>query len=144
MSELLESVKSLLQHGRESEARALLLDRMGRDPRDFEPVVLLVGIMTNGGQWQAAVTATWLQWAMLGFVAVVGYYFAYTAWFTLLRQCRLDEASPFLLLMPVVGIVTAALVLGESVSVAQLIGGAVILFGLAIVSGIGLPKWKTA
>lgn len=55
MSELLENVKFLLQHGRESEARALLLDRMGRDPRDFEPVVLLVGIMTNGGQWQAAV-----------------------------------------------------------------------------------------
>ena len=41
--------------------------------------------------------------------------------------------------MPVVGIVTAAVVLGESVSLTQLAGGAVILAGLAIVSGVRLP-----
>ena len=38
--------------------------------------------------------------------------------------------------------VTAALVLGESVSLEQLIGGAVILAGLAIVSGVGLRSRK--
>ena len=42
----------------------------------------------------------------------------------------------------VVGIITAALVLGESVSLEQLIGGAVILAGLAIVSGVGLRTRK--
>ena len=108
------------------------------------PQLALASLLFETGQWQSVVTATWLEWAMLGFVAVVGFYFAYMAWFTLLKQCRLDEASPFLLLMPVVGIITAALVLGESVSVAQLIGGAVILFGLAIVSGLGLPRLKAA
>lgn len=108
------------------------------------PQLALATLLFEQGQWQAVVTASPLQWAMLGFVAVVGFYFAYVSWFTLLKQCRLDEASPFLLLMPVVGIVTAALVLGESVSAAQLIGGAVILFGLAVVSGVGLPKWKAA
>jgi drug/metabolite transporter (DMT)-like permease len=46
--------------------------------------------------------------------------------------------------MPVVGIVTAALVLGESVSLAQLVGGAVILLGLAIVSGLSLPRLRSA
>ena len=73
---------------------------------------------------------------------VVGFYLAYMCWFTLLKQCRMDEAAPFILLMPVVGIITAALVLGESVSLEQLIGGAVILAGLAIVSGVGLPSRK--
>ena len=108
------------------------------------PQLALATLLFEQGQWQAVVTATWLEWAMLGFVAVVGFYFAYVSWFTLLKQCRLDEAGPFLLLMPVVGIVTAALVLGESVSAAQLVGGGVILFGLAIVSGLSLPKWKPA
>lgn len=108
------------------------------------PQLALATLLFEQGQWQAVVTATPLEWAMLGFVAVVGFYFAYMAWFTLLKQCRLDEAGPFLLLMPVVGIVTAALALGESVSAAQLTGGAVILFGLAIVSGIGLPRLKPA
>ena len=85
-----------------------------------------------------------MQWAALAFVGIVGFYLAYMCWFTLLKQCRLDEAGPFLLLMPAVGIVTAALVLGESVSVAQLAGGAVILGGLAIVSGLRLPKLRPA
>jgi O-acetylserine/cysteine efflux transporter len=101
------------------------------------PQLALATLLFEHGQWQSVVTATWLQWSMLGFVAVVGFYFAYLSWFTLLKQCRLDEASPFLLLMPVVGIVTAALVLGESVSLAQ-------LFGLAIVSGLSLPRLRSA
>ena len=74
---------------------------------------------------------------MLAFVGIVGFYLAYMCWFTLLKQCRLDEAGPFLLLMPVVGIVTAALVLGESVSLAQLVGRRwSSCSGLAIVSGL--------
>jgi len=108
------------------------------------PQLALATLLFEHGQWQSVVTATWLQWSMLGFVAVVGFYFAYLSWFTLLKQCRLDEASPFLLLMPVVGIITAALVLGESVSLAQLVGGAVILLGLAIVSGLSLPRLRSA
>ena len=108
------------------------------------PQLALATLLFEHGQWQSVVTATWLQWSMLGFVAVVGFYFAYLSWFTLLKQCRLDEASPFLLLMPVVGIVTAALLLGESVSLAQLVGGAVILLGLAIVSGLSLPRLRSA
>jgi drug/metabolite transporter (DMT)-like permease len=42
--------------------------------------------------------------------------------------------------MPVVGILTAALVLGETVSAVQIAGGIVILAGLLIVSGIGFPR----
>jgi O-acetylserine/cysteine efflux transporter len=52
----------------------------------------------------------------------------------------MDEVAPFILLMPVVGIVTAYFLLGEQISVAQLAGGAVLLAGLAVVSGIGIPE----
>jgi O-acetylserine/cysteine efflux transporter len=52
----------------------------------------------------------------------------------------MDEAAPFILLMPVVGIFTAALVLGETVSAVQIVGGLVILTGLLVVSGLGLPR----
>jgi O-acetylserine/cysteine efflux transporter len=90
------------------------------------------------------VDASWVEWSMLAFVGVVGFYLAYMCWFTLLKQCRMDEAAPFILLMPVVGILTAALVLGETVSFEQVIGGAVILGGLAIVSGVRLPSRKRA
>lgn len=108
------------------------------------PQLALATLLLERGQWQSVVEASALQWAMLGFVGVVGFYLAYMCWFTLLRQCRMDEAVPFMLLMPVVGIITASLVLGESVSPVQLIGGGVILAGLAIVSGIPLPQRKGA
>ncbi len=108
------------------------------------PQLALATLAIEHGQWQSLMTADAMQWAALAFVGIVGFYLAYMCWFTLLRQCRLDEAGPFLLLMPAVGIVTAALVLGESVSFAQLAGGAVILFGLAVVSGLSLPRLRPA
>jgi O-acetylserine/cysteine efflux transporter len=108
------------------------------------PQLALATYVIEQGQWQSLATADAAQWAALAFVGIVGFYLAYMCWFTLLKQCRLDEAGPFLLLMPAVGIVTAALVLGESVSLAQFLGGAVILFGLAIVSGLGLPRLRAA
>lgn len=108
------------------------------------PQLGLATLLIEQGQWQSLVTATATQWGMLAFVGVVGFYLAYMCWFTLLKQCRMDEAAPFILLMPVVGIITAALVLGESVGLAQLVGGAVILMGLAIVSGLRVPLRKNA
>lgn len=108
------------------------------------PQLMLATVLIEQGQWQSVVTASWAQWGMLAFVGVVGFYLAYMCWFTLLKQCRMDEAAPFILLMPVVGIVTAAVVLGEQVSFVQVAGGLVILAGLAIVSGLGLPRPKFA
>ena len=94
------------------------------------------------GQWTFIPAAGLLEQSKLTFVDFVGFYLAYMCWFTLLKQCRMDEAAPFILLMPVVGIVTAYGLLGETISAAQIIGGLVILAGLAVVSGLGLPRGK--
>ncbi len=43
--------------------------------------------------------------------------------------------------MPVVGIVTTAwTLLGETISLAQILGGVVILIGLGVVRGLAFPK----
>jgi O-acetylserine/cysteine efflux transporter len=108
------------------------------------PQLALATLLIEQGQWQSLVTATWLEWSMLAFVGIVGFYLAYVCWFTLIKQVRMDEAAPFILLMPVVGFVTAYAVLGEPISLAQVLGGAVILLGLVIVSGLRMPKRKRA
>lgn len=118
-------------HSRESGLGTLKLNAFGSVPQ-----LILATALFESGQWQSAVTATWLQWSMLAFVGVVGFYLAYLCWFTLLKQCRVDEAAPFILLMPVVSIITAFTLLGEVISTEQVIGGLVILLGLAIVSGL--------
>lgn len=121
--------------GRDSGAGLLKANALGSVPQ-----LLLATMLFESGQFAAVLSAGWLEWSMLAFVGIVGFYLAYMCWFALLKQCRMDEVAPFILLMPAVGIVTAYVILDETISPAQIIGGLVILAGLAIVSGIGLPK----
>lgn len=100
------------------------------------PQLLLATILFESGQIATLRTASFTQWAALLFAGAVGFYAAYAAWYALLRQCRMDEVAPFVLLMPVFGIATAFLVLGEPIAPAQIAGGIVILAGLAVVSGL--------
>ncbi len=108
------------------------------------PQLIVATSLLETGQWQSITTAGPIEWATLAFVAIVGFYLAYIAWFSLLRLCRMDEAAPFILLMTPIGLLTAVLVLGERMSGAQLLGAAVLLLGLAIVNGFVLPKKKLA
>jgi O-acetylserine/cysteine efflux transporter len=98
------------------------------------PQLLVATLLLESGQWQAVATATAMDWLALAFVAGVGFYLAYASWYSLLRRHSVDTIAPFVLLMPVVGIFTAALLLGEQVTTAHLIGGAVIIIGLVIVT----------
>jgi drug/metabolite transporter (DMT)-like permease len=56
----------------------------------------------------------------------------------------MDEAAPFILLMTPIGLLTAVFVLGERMSLVQIMGATVLLAGLAIVNGIGLRKTRLA
>ena len=107
------------------------------------PQLILASALFETGHLSAITTADQWDWLALAFVGVIGFYLAYAIWYSLLRRCRVDEVAPFILLMPVFGVITASLVLGERIEAAHLLGGAVILAGLAIVSG-SLPKWRIA
>jgi O-acetylserine/cysteine efflux transporter len=49
------------------------------------------------------------------------------------RRFRVDRIAPFAPLMPIIGVLASALLLGERLSLLALLGGAVILAGLALV-----------
>lgn len=106
------------------------------------PQLILCTAILETGQMTAVQSAGPLEWSMLAFVGVVGFYLAYMCWFTLLKTCRMDEVAPFILLMPVVGILTAFFALDETISLVQIFGGVVILAGLAVVSGVGSANKK--
>jgi O-acetylserine/cysteine efflux transporter len=131
----------------------VLIQKLGRDGGIVQlkanalyavPQLAVVTAFLETGQWQAVQTAGPIEWATLAFVALVGFYIAYIAWYSLLRLVRMDEAAPFILLMTPIGLLTAVIVLGERMSLVQVIGATVLLFGLAIVNGIGFRKTKFA
>ncbi len=102
------------------------------------PQLIVCTLAFETGQWQAITSATPMQWLVLFFVCFVGFYLAYVCWFKLLEQVSVDTAVPFVLLMTPIGILTAVTFLGESITRWQLIGGAILMLGLAVVNGVGL------
>jgi O-acetylserine/cysteine efflux transporter len=100
------------------------------------PQLLVATLVLEQGQWDAVVTANAYEWFCMAFIIIVGFYIAYVSWFTLLTRVRVDEAAPFVLLMTPIGVLAAVLFLGETLSVEQIAGGAVLLLGLAVVTGV--------
>ena len=72
------------------------------------------------------------DWAAVIYVAILSTVVGYALWGALLARHPAGRITPFALLIPVVGIVTAAIVLGERPGPAELAGGAIILAGVAI------------
>jgi O-acetylserine/cysteine efflux transporter len=72
-----------------------------------------------------------------GFVGTIG---AYGLWSKLLASRPASEVAPYSLLVPFFGISSAWLFLNERPAVAELIGAAVMILGVAIVSGLRFPS----
>lgn len=70
------------------------------------------------------------------YVVVLASLFGYGAWTWLLKRHEASRVAPYSLLVPVTGIGSAWLLLGERPNGAELIGAALILAGLAISTGI--------
>jgi O-acetylserine/cysteine efflux transporter len=106
---------------------------MGMTALVSAPLALIGSLSFESGQWEAVRTATPANWGALLLVLLLGYLLAYSAWYQLLGKYRVDQVTPFILLMPVVGVITGTLALDEQLTPTVLIGGAIILVGLWIV-----------
>ena len=97
------------------------------------PQALFASALLESGQWTAIRTATPADWAGLATVILAAYLAAYTIWYGLLRRYRVDQVTPFAFLMPLFGLLASALMVGETMSLVELAGGAVVMAGLAVV-----------
>jgi O-acetylserine/cysteine efflux transporter len=82
-------------------------------------------------QLESLKTATWDVWIAVIVLAVGGYVVAYSIWYGLTQRYRVDQVTPFALLMPLVGVLAGAIILGEHLSVWVALGGLAVLGGLA-------------
>jgi O-acetylserine/cysteine efflux transporter len=74
----------------------------------------------------------WLTIGSTLYTVVGASLFGYGAWNSLLSRYPVGSVVPFTLLVPVAGIATAWIVLGQAPTVAEILGGAVLLGGVAI------------
>lgn len=68
----------------------------------------------------------------LAYIVVISTFFGYGTWSWLLKRHPASSVAPFTLLVPVVGIVSAWIALGEQPNGAEWAGAAVVLAGLAL------------
>lgn len=89
--------------------------------------------LTTGGLREIP-SITLNSWMALGFLGVFCSGLAYVAWYDALKALTTAETGVFLYLEPLVAVVVAFFVLGEAITLASLLGGAVILFGVWLVN----------
>lgn len=78
-------------------------------------------------------TAAW----SMGYVVVLATFGGFGAWYALLRRYESTEVAPFAVLVPVSGLSTAWVMLGERPSPQQALGCVVAVLGVALVVGAG-------
>jgi len=92
--------------------------------------VLFVG----GGNTTELPALSFEGWLGVTFLGIFCSGLAYIAWYDALHALSTAETGAFLYIEPLVAMVVAFLLLGEPITVASLLGGAIILFGVWLVN----------
>lgn len=87
----------------------------------------------RGSILDALAAASWLSLGAVVYLGLVATALAYAIWGGLLRRYSTAAVAPFALLAPCVGVLSAALLLGEVFGAARCVGMALILAGLAVI-----------
>jgi drug/metabolite transporter (DMT)-like permease len=75
-----------------------------------------------------------MGWAAFGYVALVALCLAYLAWFRALALLPASAAATGTLLVPVIGVLSSALLLGEPLGLRQVLALAMTVSGVALAS----------
>ena len=97
------------------------------------PQLLLASLLLEHGQQAAIADADWTAWGAMIYMAVGASIVAYGLWYYLIEKYEMNRIVPLTLLAPVFAIVLAVPMLGESISLHLLIGGAVTIAGVAMI-----------
>ncbi len=92
--------------------------------------------------WHALASASALAWGCALFLAYFATIFGFASWARMLHRYPTGLVAPFALLIPVSGLASGAIFLGESLAPMQMAGVGLVLAGLAVnVYGPRMRRW---
>jgi len=97
------------------------------------PHVLLLSFLLEDGQMAALASMSWRAVFGLVYNVFVVVLVAYRLWYFLLERYNVTQAMPFTLLQPPLAVLFGALLLDEPVGGSLLIGGLIIIAGVAMI-----------
>lgn len=101
------------------------------------PLMLGASMVIEEGQLQALSDATWIGWGTVVYLAVAMTAIGYGTFYKLLARFPVSMIMPYLLLLPVVGVIGSVLILGETLTVRVAVGGAIVIVGVAMIEVLG-------
>jgi len=97
------------------------------------PLVLVAMLLDGPGIFASAIEhITWRGIGSIAFMSYAATLFGFGAWAWLLSRYPASQVTPFALFIPVVGIISGALLLGEHITMLEIAGGALVLAGLIV------------
>ena len=97
------------------------------------PILILVSVIFNGNPMQYILSANFYSWLTVIYLGLFMQPAAYGAWYYVLRKYPVNKVMPVLLLLPMVGLITAIFLLGEDPPKQVFLGGTIIVFGVAMI-----------
>ena len=97
------------------------------------PLLILISIIFNGNPVQYIFSANINSWFTVIYLALFMQPIAYGAWYYVLSRYPVNKVMPVLLLLPVIGLITAIFLLGEDPSKQVFLGGTIIVFGVGVI-----------
>lgn len=97
------------------------------------PQLLLASLLLEDGHLAALAAADWRAYASVVYQSVLVFGLGYGAWYWLLGQYRVNQTMPFMLLVPVFGVLSGVALLGERLTGPLVSGGLLTILGVGII-----------
>ncbi len=97
------------------------------------PQLFGLSLLMEHGQMAAIADAGWRGWGAIAYMVICVSGVGYGIWYYLVPRYSVNQTMPFTLMVPVFGIVSGALVLGERMTWLMLIGSVLTLAGVAVI-----------
>ena len=97
------------------------------------PMLLLGSFLFDGNTINYFLSADINGWLIVAFLGLIMQPLAYGTWYQVMGRNPTHKVMPMMLLLPLTGLSTAIFLLGEDPSAEVFIGGAIILFGIAMI-----------
>ena len=97
------------------------------------PQLFLLSFIVETGQMASFETASLRAWGALAYAAFLSSLVAYGLWYYLLGRYEVTRLAPIALLSPAIGILSGILILGEPLTMQKVIGGFIVITGVAII-----------
>ena len=95
------------------------------------PQMFIASLLIEDGQWLAITTASYIDWSIILYLALIMTVLGYSVWYHLLSSVDVSKVSPFLMLLPITSIIAGMILLDEKFTSSMAIGGLMIMAGVA-------------